>query len=260
MPINFHDSSNRFAYTDREVDDTWKQTIFSHVNVKGTKVLDLGCGGGIYTKTLAGMGTGDVTGLDFSKEMLHTAKNYCKNEDNVHFILGDAYRTGLDRASFDIILCRAVLHHLQNLPVLFKEINHLLKPNGTAILQDRTLQDCLIPGDSHHIRGYIFQLFPKLTTIEESRRPDKYQLQKNLYNSGFKNVKSKHIWEIRNHYSSLQEVQDDLRARTGRSILHELSDEELESLIKLINQKVTIENSYIVEKDRWTIWFAHKEW
>ena len=47
----------------------------------------------------------------------------------------------------------------------------------------------------------------------------------------------------------------DLAARTGRSILHELSDPEIEDLIAYIDERVSTVGP-IVEKDRWTLWSA----
>lgn len=43
----------------------------------------------------------------------------------------------------------------------------------------------------------------------------------------------------------------------GRSILHELDDDELSALISYIDKAITNEEN-IVEKDRWTIWKAVK--
>jgi hypothetical protein len=52
---------------------------------------------------------------------------------------------------------------------------------------------------------------------------------------------------------------DDLLERRGRSILHELSDSELEELVDYIEAKLSELNSnLIVEQDRWTIWTAVK--
>jgi hypothetical protein len=55
----------------------------------------------------------------------------------------------------------------------------------------------------------------------------------------------------------LEQLAEDLRNRTGRSILHELNDQELEELVDFIAKQVG-SNAPITEKDRWTIWIAKK--
>jgi hypothetical protein len=54
------------------------------------------------------------------------------------------------------------------------------------------------------------------------------------------------------HFAAFAE---ELQGRTGRSILHELSDEEMTELIALIAKQLPHEEK-IVEKDQWTIWWA----
>jgi hypothetical protein len=49
-------------------------------------------------------------------------------------------------------------------------------------------------------------------------------------------------------------------ARTGRSILHELTDTELQELTQFIESiYASTANSPIIEKDRWTLWSAIKQ-
>jgi hypothetical protein len=50
---------------------------------------------------------------------------------------------------------------------------------------------------------------------------------------------------------------EDLQERTGRSILHDLDNNELDMLINHIDQSISITED-IIEKDRWTIWRAIK--
>ncbi len=57
--------------------------------------------------------------------------------------------------------------------------------------------------------------------------------------------------------SHKEQLLKDLSQRTGRSILHELNDDELNWLIEHIDKSLSI-NTNIVEKDRWTIWKAVK--
>ncbi|WP_077623872.1 class I SAM-dependent methyltransferase [Sediminibacillus massiliensis] len=258
MSVDFHSKENRFTYTGRDVDPFWENMLLNNAMIKNKTILDLGCGGGIYTKALSQMGAKKVVGLDFSKEMLQTARRYCKDEHNTEFIFGDALATGLDSEQFDLILNRAVIHHMKDLSLLFKEMNRLLTPNGMAVVQDRTLEDCLLPGDKNHIRGYFFEVYPTLVSFERNRRPLLDDIKELLQGSGFEHVRSTLFWEIRKQYSSLSCLEKDLLARTGRSILHELNDKEIKTLTCFIMDQLKNQDGAILEKDRWTVWFANK--
>ncbi len=63
------------------------------------------------------------------------------------------------------------------------------------------------------------------------------------------------LWELRKTHDDRQGLKQDLTARTGRSILHDLSDDELAELILFIEKRLPADGP-IVEKDRWTVWSA----
>jgi ubiquinone/menaquinone biosynthesis C-methylase UbiE len=259
MPINFHDERNRMTYTTRTADESWLALINENTDVSGKEVVDIGCGGGIYTKALASLGASQVTGVDFSEEMLKGASKNCKNLSNVTFMQGNAYNSRLPDNKFDIILERALIHHLNDLNSCFKEANRILKRNGVLIIQDRTPKDCLLPGDENHIRGYFFEKYPKLIDKEISRRHESGEVRISLESNGFTVTKEVQLWETRRAYNDFNTLNNDLMQRTGRSILHELTDNELNELIVFINSKLKNSVTPIIEKDSWTLWFAVKK-
>ncbi len=259
MPINFHDEQNRHTYATRNADESWKSLIKQTVDVSDKRIADIGCGGGIYIKALIEMGASHVFGIDFSDEMLKGAANNCDNIQNVTFLRGDAYQSNLPANEMDIVLERALIHHLNDLDACFKEAFRILNNGGTLIIQDRTPKDCLLPGDEYHIRGYFFEKFPKLIDKEVSRRYDSLQVQQALESNGFRITKTVSLWETRRVYSDFKELKTDLLLRTGRSILHELTDKELGELISFIKGKLIEKQPPIIEKDSWTVWFAVKE-
>lgn len=258
MGINFHNDENRNSYTTRDADSSWKQTINNIVDIKKiTNALDIGCGGGIYLKALSDMGIPSVTGVDFSKVILEGARENCKDYPNITFKYGNAFDTGLENSSFQLILERALIHHLDDLYSCFKEAYRLLEENGIFIIQDRTPEDCLLQGDRNHIRGYFFEVFPRLAEKEMNRRHDSSHVIEKLKDVGFKEVEEIKLWETRKVYETKEQLLNDLRNRTGRSILHELNDDELNLLIEHIDHSLAIDTD-IIEKDRWTIWKAVK--
>jgi len=256
--INFHSEKNRMTYANRLADTTWKQAIEELIPVRVvSKALDIGCGGGTYSKALVDMGIKSVTGVDFSKAILDGARQNCKKYKNISFVYGNALDTNLESDSYDFLLERALIHHIQDLHSCVLEAFRLLKENGVFIVQDRTSEDCLLKGDENHIRGFLFELFPMLTEKEINRRHKSHLVIETLRAAGFKDIEEVKLWETRAIYNNKEELLTDLSQRTGRSILHELDDKELKLLLNHIDQSLSNETR-IVEKDRWTIWKAVK--
>lgn len=256
MPIDFHDERNRQTYASRTADSGWADMICRYAPVRGKRVADIGCGGGIYTKALAELGASEVIGIDFSETMLESAKAACAAYDRVRFVQGDALRIPLPDGSFDIVLERALIHHLSELQACFAEAGRLLNAGGTLIVQDRTPEDCLLPGSGRHIRGTFFELHPRLAALETSRRHSSQTVVNALKEAGFEGIGEYKLWETRRVYDSADELTEDLRLRRGRSILHELSDDENEALAAHI--RTLLPPGKIVEQDRWTVWIARK--
>lgn len=257
MTIDFHSTRICGTYANRHADANWKQAMLGLVDPCGTRVVDLGCGGGIYTLPWRELGASSVTGVDFSARMLADARAASAGDPAFAFAQCDVAQTGLPDASFDIAFSRAVIHHLPALDPAFAEAFRLLKPGGTFIVQDRTMDDVRQPASPSNIRGYCFEVFPRLLDIEAARRPDSADVLTRLQEAGFTGVIALPLYEQRRTYSSREELDADLRARSGRSILHELSDEEIDQLIAYVNARVTGPFP-ISEADRWTIWTGRK--
>ncbi|MHA4133864.1 class I SAM-dependent methyltransferase [Bacillus cereus] len=257
MSINFHDENNKYTYAIRNAHISWAEMVKNITEIQNKQIIDIGCGGGIYTKELALMGAKNVVGLDFSKEILQAAKENCNNFSNILFIHGDAHNIPYPNETFDIVISRAVIHHLQDIPTFLREASRILNKNGVLILQDRTIEDCTIPGSPEHIRGYFFSLFPKLIEIESKRRPKTNTIQTELQKHSLHVLPAQTQWEIRKIHDSVEALLQDLSPRTGRSILYELTDDELSQLLQHI--QTALQNvSPIIERDRWTIWSAMK--
>ncbi|MDM5238315.1 class I SAM-dependent methyltransferase [Bacillus cereus] len=257
MSINFHDANNKYTYATRNAHISWNKMINNIVDIQNKQVIDIGCGGGIYTKELALMGAKSVIGLDFSKEILQTAKENCNGFPNISFIHGDAHNIPYPNETFDLVISRAVIHHLQDIPTFLREASRILKKNGVLILQDRTIEDCTIPGSPEHIRGYFFSSFPKLIETESKRRPKTATIQQELQDHSLQVFPTQTQWEVRKIHDSVEDLLQDLSPRTGRSILYELTDHELSQLLQHI-QTALQNTSPIIERDRWTIWSAMK--
>ena len=104
-------------------------SLLKDTGIKGKKVLDLGCGTGIYTKIMKRYGA-EVSGLDISQKMLDIAKREVKG---VEFRQGSAYNLPYRRGTFDVVLSALVIEHLTNTGKVLKEVNKVLKKDGVFI-------------------------------------------------------------------------------------------------------------------------------
>lgn len=258
MGIDFHSPDERCTYATRQASNTWMQALEKLVPMKNIHAAaDVGCGGGIYSRALSEMGISRVVGIDFSKQMLGGARDNCRNQTNITFKLGNARDTNLPDSNYDLVLERALIHHLDDLLGCFREAYRILKPGGCLIVQDRTPEDCFLAGSPHHIRGYFFERFPELKQLEADRRHTFETVCNRLKEASLSHLESVTLWETRKAYSDREMLLADLRARTGRSILYELTDEQLAALTQYI-EEILPAYQQIEEQDRWTIWKAVK--
>lgn len=97
--------------------------------IAGQKVLDAGCGPGIYTEILI-QKQALVTALDVSENMLEYARQ--RNGDQARYFLADLELPlhFLLENEFDGILSALAVAYIHDLKVLFKEFNRILKPDG----------------------------------------------------------------------------------------------------------------------------------
>jgi ubiquinone/menaquinone biosynthesis C-methylase UbiE len=97
-------------------------------NVKGKKILDFGCGTGIYAKLLTKKGA-ILKGFDISKDMLNIAKI---ENPNLDLRLGSAYKIPFNE-KFDIVLASLVVNYLKDWDKMFAEVKRVLNSEGLFI-------------------------------------------------------------------------------------------------------------------------------
>ncbi|MBU2562448.1 MAG: class I SAM-dependent methyltransferase [Nanoarchaeota archaeon] len=104
--------------------------IFLKGEVKGKKVLDLGCGSGVFSKKLLSFGAKKVKGIDLSEKLIEIAK---KENPKVKFYVGDAQKTPFKNSEFDIVTSSLMVHYVKDLTRLFREISRILKKEGLFV-------------------------------------------------------------------------------------------------------------------------------
>jgi len=102
-------------------------------DLKGKRVLDLGCGTGRHTLRLAQMG-GIVTGADFSAGMLAQAAKK-PGTDRVTWVTQDLNsELQFMPGSFDVLLCALVLDHIRDLDRFFGRTRAVCGPGGVMVI------------------------------------------------------------------------------------------------------------------------------
>ncbi|MEK8072327.1 class I SAM-dependent methyltransferase [Rhodococcoides navarretei] len=251
MPIDFADPANGDTYSGREADASWGAAITDIVDPVGASVIDLGCGGGTYARAWRTLGA-HVTAVDSSAPILESAR--LSSPADISFECAPAERTGLPDGLADIVFARALVHHLSDASALATEMFRLLRPGGIAIVQDRTSEDATLAGSPTNPRGYIFDAFPRLADIESRRRHGVDDVQAAFTRAGFTDVVTQTLWETRRRYGDREQYLAEIAGRTGRSILHELSDVELAELVEYLRGRLA--PGELIERDRWTLWTA----
>lgn len=99
----------------------------------GEKVLDLGCGSGVYSKYIVEKG-GLLTAVDLSKGYLVRTKNIVGMAKSAVFVEADAENLPLLGNSFDKALCTEVIEHTQSPEKAIEELARVLKPGGYLVI------------------------------------------------------------------------------------------------------------------------------
>ena len=256
MPIDFSHPANRRSYSGRSADVSWTELVGSLVDREGAVVVDIGCGGGTYTRAWSELGAARVVGVDSSAPQLDSARAEHGSLPGVEFRLGDAADTGLTSGWADVVFARALVHHIADLAPVVAEARRVLRPGGSYLVQDRTPDDVALPGSTDHPRGWFFEVFPRLLEVENSRRRTTEAVAQELVAGGLAEVVTSTLWEVRRRYESREDYLSEIRARTGRSILHDLDDEELDHLVAELRRRLP--EGPLREQDRWTLWSARR--
>ena len=103
----------------------------------GERALDLACGPGIVTAALAGEGLRAV-GIDLTLAMLREAVSGARGG---LYLQGDATRLPFRQATFDLVVCRNVLHHSMAPDRITAEAARVLRSGGRLVIEDMRAPD-----------------------------------------------------------------------------------------------------------------------
>lgn len=137
--------------------------IDSHASIAGKKVLDIGCGGGILSESMAVKGA-EVTGIDLSSKALAVARLHLMESGNsVEYLEISAEQLAEQSpASFDVVSCMEMLEHVPNPASTIAACAALVKPGGHVFFStiNRNLKAYLLAVIGAE---YVLKMLPKGT-------------------------------------------------------------------------------------------------
>ena len=168
----------------------WAADLVARAELQpGERVLDVGCGTGVVSRTVAPKlgGHGRVVGLDASEEMLSAARTRPSPAGApIELHRGDATALPFRDASFDAVLCQQALQFVRDRPAALREMRRVLVPGGRVCL-------AVFRRSGHHealepVVGRFFGPDAVATLMAPFGFPDAEALLALVHGAGFRDV------------------------------------------------------------------------
>ena len=210
------DFSRRAATYDavRPVDDNWWEVYALAErlgDLRGRRVLDVGCGTGRLSVALAERAGAKVWGVDASSEMLDQAR--AKAPSGAAFKQARAESLPFKDGWFERVALWLVIHLVDRERAL-QEARRVLARNGRVVV--------VTFDESHFDAFWLSRYLPSLEPIDRARFPTREQLERELAAAGFDDVDTTRI----DQRASLTRDEALERMRAGHISTFDLIDDE----------------------------------
>lgn len=110
----------------------WHQLRLLLPPLKGSRVLDLGCGYGWHCKYAADQGAEEVLGIDMSPKMLEEALRR-NRDDRLRYRVCGIEEYEYPENTWDCVISNLALHYIADLYHVFQKVHRTLAPGGTFV-------------------------------------------------------------------------------------------------------------------------------
>ncbi len=104
--------------------------------LRDKKILDVGCGGGILSESLARQGAASVLGIDLAEKSIKVAKLHALEAGikNLSYQVISAEALAAEQAGqYDAVTCMEMLEHVPDPAAIVQAVAQLLRPGGVAV-------------------------------------------------------------------------------------------------------------------------------
>ncbi|HSR79269.1 MAG TPA: class I SAM-dependent methyltransferase [Hyphomicrobiaceae bacterium] len=101
-------------------------------DLRGRRVLDLGCGFGWFCRWARERGAVHIEGIDVSEKMLARART-ATGDATIIYVRADLERLALRASSFDVVYSSLALHYIVDLERLLAEVHQTLVIGGSLV-------------------------------------------------------------------------------------------------------------------------------
>lgn len=119
------------------------QYISERVELNNKAILDLGCGGGILSESLAKAGA-NVTAIDLAEPSIQVAQQHAADHQlDINYLCTPVEQMVKEHAgAFDVVTCMEMLEHVPDPHAIIVACSALLKPGGRLFLStlNRTIK------------------------------------------------------------------------------------------------------------------------
>ena len=120
------------------------------------RILDVGTGGGNFIKLLSSVYDNyeSIVGIDqLEIAISSSSKNF--EDKRISFLQMDAFNMSFEDNKFDVVCLSNSLHHLRDVAGILKEMERVLKPGGTLLINEM-MQDHLTTRQITHLKLHHF--------------------------------------------------------------------------------------------------------